>query len=189
MKFQLPKLLKRTSRGFTLIELLVVIAVLGVLATIVLLAVNPAEQLARGRDSSRVSAVTQLGRALQGYYTANGATYPVGNTSWATTLVTSKDLSAVPTSPTGNSGYMTCVSSATAAAGGTTLGYCYSTTAGTETIVFARLESQLYTQKCTSGSNTIPYWVFSTSAGRAGGVCAGATDPVSSSAITFNFPT
>ena len=65
----------RNGAGFTLIELLVVITVLGVLATIVLLAVNPGEQLARAKDASRIEAVTQLSRALQAYYTANGV-YP-----------------------------------------------------------------------------------------------------------------
>ncbi|HVZ11492.1 MAG TPA: prepilin-type N-terminal cleavage/methylation domain-containing protein, partial [Patescibacteria group bacterium] len=48
------------SRGFTLIELLVVIAVIGVLAAIVLLAVNPTEQLARGRDANRISSIEGL---------------------------------------------------------------------------------------------------------------------------------
>jgi prepilin-type N-terminal cleavage/methylation domain-containing protein len=55
---------KKVTRGFTLIELLVVIAVIGVLAAIVLLAVNPTEQLARGRDANRISAVEGLGKAM-----------------------------------------------------------------------------------------------------------------------------
>ncbi|MCL6096666.1 MAG: type II secretion system GspH family protein, partial [Patescibacteria group bacterium] len=83
-------------KGFTLIELLVVIAVLGILATIVLLAVNPGEQLARGRDSSRVAGVTQLGRSLQAYYTANGSSYPVAGTNWLTTLTNSSDVKLIP---------------------------------------------------------------------------------------------
>ena len=58
-----------TPKGFTLIELLVVIAVLGVLAAGVLVAVNPAEQLAKGRDAGRISGVAQLGRVMEGYST------------------------------------------------------------------------------------------------------------------------
>ncbi|HVZ11787.1 MAG TPA: prepilin-type N-terminal cleavage/methylation domain-containing protein, partial [Patescibacteria group bacterium] len=51
---------QKIQRGFTLIELLVVIAVIGVLAAIVLLAVNPTEQLARGRDANRISSIEGL---------------------------------------------------------------------------------------------------------------------------------
>ena len=61
--------------GFTLIELLIVIAVAGVLATIVLLAVNPGKQLARARDASRKQNLAALSKALGEYYTVNGA-YP-----------------------------------------------------------------------------------------------------------------
>lgn len=37
--------------GFTLIELLIVMAILGVLAVVVLVAINPVQQLARTRDA------------------------------------------------------------------------------------------------------------------------------------------
>ena len=67
----------RIKRGFTLIELLIVMAILGVLAVVVLLAINPAEQLARTRDTGRVSAVTQMGHAVQAYDTSHNAVYPV----------------------------------------------------------------------------------------------------------------
>lgn len=190
MKFQLPKLLRKSSKGFTLIELLVVIAVLGVLATIVLLAVNPAEQIARGRDSSRVSAVTQLGRALQGYFTANNASLPVPGTTWISSLVTSKDLSTIPTSPDATN-YTTCpITFTPSSQGGTRLGYCYATSnaQNTEAIVYAKLESQLYAQKCTTGASTIPYWVFSTTTGRAGGKCSTAAADPTAPLTTYDFP-
>lgn len=53
-------------KGFTLIELLVVIAILAVLATAVVIILNPAELLRQGRDSTRLSdmAAVHSGLAL-----------------------------------------------------------------------------------------------------------------------------
>ena len=62
----MKKLFKNHS-GFTLIELLVVIAIIGVLAAVVLLAINPAAMLRRGRDSQRESDLTTLRKAIDLY--------------------------------------------------------------------------------------------------------------------------
>ncbi len=76
MKKLLKNLFKNSlQKGFTLIELLVVITVLAVLATIVLLAVNPGMQLARARDANRKQTLAALSKALEQYYVFNGA-YP-----------------------------------------------------------------------------------------------------------------
>ena len=161
------------KKGFTLIELLVVIAVIGVLATIVLLAVNPAEQLARGRDTSRESAITQIGRALQSYYTAQSpSAYPAVATNSFDTLVTSQDMKTVPVNPT----YATAptVNCAAANLQSTTTpasNYCYMLNAGsTEALVYGRMESTLNNSKCSATSNTA-WFVFNTATGRAGIFC------------------
>ncbi|MCL4392125.1 prepilin-type N-terminal cleavage/methylation domain-containing protein [Patescibacteria group bacterium] len=51
-------------RGFTLIELLIVVALLSVLATAVILIINPAELLAQGRDALRISDLATLNSTL-----------------------------------------------------------------------------------------------------------------------------
>lgn len=65
------------KRGFTLIELLVVIAIIGILATIVLAAVNSATS--RARDAQRKSDLHQASIALELYFAAHG-TYIVAGT-------------------------------------------------------------------------------------------------------------
>ncbi len=60
--------------GFTMIELLIVITILGILAVAVLSAINPIEQINRGRDTGSQSDAEQLLSAIdrynafQGYY-------------------------------------------------------------------------------------------------------------------------
>jgi len=172
------------SKGFTLIELLVVIAVLGVLAAIVLLAVNPAEQLARARDTTRISAVTQLGRALQAYYTVQSpsaypASPPAVSGDWMAPMVTSSDLKV----RIGNASYATTPSVACTATGNQTVsvtngttgyGYCYLATAA-DAITYVQLESTL--NKTKAGSCATTAWaIFATALGKAGLFCS-ATEP------------
>jgi type II secretion system protein G len=61
------------AKAFTLIELLVVIAIIGLLASIVLVALNSAR--AKSRDAKRVADLRELQSALELYYTDNGV-YP-----------------------------------------------------------------------------------------------------------------
>ncbi|MGB9706953.1 MAG: type II secretion system protein [Microgenomates group bacterium] len=61
---------KLKIKGFTMIELLIVIAVLGVLAVAVLSAINPLEQINRGRDTGLRSDSEQILSAIDRFYTA-----------------------------------------------------------------------------------------------------------------------
>lgn len=89
------------QKGFTLIELLIVIAVLGVLAVAVLSAINPIEQINRGRDTGSRSDAEQLLSASDRYYASQGY-YP-----WQTgesDLVTALSWTAVNSSWIDNPG-------------------------------------------------------------------------------------
>ena len=176
------------KKGFTLIELLIVIAILGVLAVVVLVAINPQEQLARTRDAGRTSSVTQIGHALQAYATVRGeyiiddiANCGVAdNEGWATCLVDAGEIATVP-SPVdysvSDATVNACVGNntdATAPIGG----FCYiddgSATSPRNAIVFARLESNSNNDRCTTAALPEAYVVFDTVQGRGGIVCVAA---------------
>jgi prepilin-type N-terminal cleavage/methylation domain-containing protein len=158
-------------KGFTLIELLIVIAIIGVLAVVVLVAINPVEQLAKTRDSGRLSTVTQLGHALQAYYTSQDATYPPEAT-WTVALTTSGELSVFPTTPA-----YTAYSIAPCAVGDNRINnVCYDLlNPGPGAIVYMALESNNHNAKCVPpGEQDFAFAIFSTADGRGGIVC-GAT--------------
>lgn len=66
----------KDNRGFTLIELLTVVAIIGLLASVVLSAVDSAR--VRARDAQRVSDIKQMERALELYYGEHGH-YPISS--------------------------------------------------------------------------------------------------------------
>ncbi len=60
------------KKGFTLIELLVVIGILGILAIGLLAAIDPFEQLKKGRDTNLRNVTVEYVNALTRYYATHG---------------------------------------------------------------------------------------------------------------------
>lgn len=54
----------KNQKGFTLIEILVVIGMIALLATIVIIAINPARQFAQGRNTQRTSNTNSILNAI-----------------------------------------------------------------------------------------------------------------------------
>ncbi len=167
--------MNKLKRGFTLIELLIVITILGVLAIVVLVALNPLEQLAKTRDAGRISTIAQIGHALTAYAVNNSGNFVPENATWMTSIVTAGEISTVPSAITYGTGGANCAVNAQN-------GFCYDATAAVGTapmIVFARLEALANTSRCTAtfaGTNRA-YAIYSSSLGKGGVVCTTNADP------------
>lgn len=142
----MKKLLRnKKQNGFTLIELLVVIAIIGLLASVVLLALNSAR--AKSRDAKRVADVRQLSTALELYYNDHNA-YPIQTTVGAipagsgATAFQPNYIGALPVPPTPADGSCTTtptystVTTPPAAAGPNAYSYVTDTNGTTYTISF-----------------------------------------------------
>ena len=95
--------MRNKNKGFTLIELLVVIAIIGLLASVVLLALNSAR--AKARDAKRLADVRQLASAFELFFN-DQSSYPTvaANTILGGAIIGSPALSPnyvglIPTEP------------------------------------------------------------------------------------------
>jgi len=66
----LIKKIKEEIKGFTLIELLIVIGIIAILAGIVLVAVNPAQQFGKANDAERKSEISTIANAVLQFTTS-----------------------------------------------------------------------------------------------------------------------
>lgn len=82
---------KKANKGFTLIEILIVIGLIAVLATIVLIAINPARQFAQARNTQRSSNINTILNGIGQYIADNKGVIPVDITT------TTKNISSTAT--------------------------------------------------------------------------------------------
>ncbi len=75
-EFTNKKHLINSVSGFTLIEVLLVIAILAILAAVVIIAINPAKQIAEAQDTQRRSDVRTIINAIQQYALDNDGAHP-----------------------------------------------------------------------------------------------------------------
>lgn len=72
--------------GFTLVEVLLVVVIIAVLAGIVIVAINPARQIAQTNNSERAADVKTILDAIHEYAIDNRGALPTGITSTATVM-------------------------------------------------------------------------------------------------------
>lgn len=112
--------INHTRRGFTLLEVLLVVALIGILAGIVILAINPSKQVADTNNAQRRVDVNTILNAVYQYAIDNNGTLPSGIDGTPTEIcrtggtctglvdlseltATSTYLVSIPVDPTGGS--------------------------------------------------------------------------------------
>jgi prepilin-type N-terminal cleavage/methylation domain-containing protein len=69
------------QRAFTLIELLIVIGIIAILASAVIIAINPGKQFSSARNSTREAHANTISKALLSYQVSNTGLLPSGITT------------------------------------------------------------------------------------------------------------
>ncbi|MCL5004067.1 MAG: type II secretion system GspH family protein [Patescibacteria group bacterium] len=152
------------KKGFTLIELLVVIAVIGILAAVVVVAIDPAKKLGQSRDASRKTGIGQIVTALVSYYTQK-TSYPAALSD----LQSQGELKTIPVGPTGAS-----FNYAVTPAG------C--TTAGKDCTAAVIYDSYEYPNNpCTTGN---AFWGWTSGTGQVGKICSSSTPTPADTPVT-----
>lgn len=147
------------SKGFTLIELLVVIAILGILAAVVLIAINPAERIKESNDTQVRSDISTLASAIEACFT-NAADGFYSNCDTTTELTTSGYLKTAPKTPV-------------------TYRLKSNAPASSELRVYATLNAKSARDKASCpATNTVAWYMYDTTNGNSTVVCTEPTTTV-----------
>ena len=154
---------KNAERGFTLLEILLVVAAIGILAGIVIVALNPAKQLGDTRNAQRRSDVNAILNAIHQYAIDSNGSFP-------------SDIDSVTTSSqvlgTASSGADTTCTATTTVAAAVDL---------TSTLVSKYIVGIPFDPSTGSAANS-DYYVNKDANGR---ITVGSCDPESSAVITI----
>lgn len=149
------------ERGFTLIEILIVIGMLAILATIVLVAINPLRQFAQARNTQRQANVAAILNAVgnriadnRGVFAASGSACafsneearPISNTDTINGLdlrpcLVPNYIPELPTDPLGHPYFNTCGTDLDCTNGSYNTGYTIRQDPGTARITVCAPES------------------------------------------------
>lgn len=87
----------KQNQGFTLIEILLVIGIIAVLATVVIVALDPATRFRDARDARRQSDIESISTAIQQYLIDNKGVFPPGLDATEKQIAISMDTCSIDT--------------------------------------------------------------------------------------------
>lgn len=89
------------NKGFTLVELLIVVVVVGILAGVVLVVLNPSKQQNVAKEATSRSNLEKLVLGIESYYAVEGIYPTVDQAGNPTSVLRTVYLKQWPTQPTG----------------------------------------------------------------------------------------